>query len=111
MTDVDDLAIRIAGFVHGASAYEETRYFFDRFLLPIGLVVLGMVALILPEPDFGTSMAILMITAVMIFAAGLNWRYLAGLALVGLPAIYLVVIAGISLSAVPLMILTNVGQN
>jgi len=60
-------------------------------LLPIGIVVLGMVALILPEPDFGTSMAILMITAVMIFAAGLNWRYIAGLALVGLPAIYLVV--------------------
>jgi len=60
-------------------------------LLPIGIVVLGMVALILPEPDFGTSMAILMITAVMIFAAGLNWRYIAGLALVGLPAIYIVV--------------------
>jgi cell division protein FtsW len=60
-------------------------------LLPILMVVLGMVALILPEPDFGTSMAILMITAVMIFAAGLNWRYIAGLALVGLPAIYIVV--------------------
>ena len=60
-------------------------------LLPIGVVVLGLVALILPEPDFGTSMAIIMITAVMIFAAGLNWRYLAGLALVGLPAIYIVV--------------------
>ncbi|HEV8211247.1 MAG TPA: putative lipid II flippase FtsW [Vicinamibacterales bacterium] len=60
-------------------------------LLPIGIVVLGLVALILPEPDFGTSMAILMITAVMVFAAGLNWRYLAGLALVGLPAIYIVV--------------------
>jgi cell division protein FtsW len=36
-------------------------------------------------------MAILMITAVMIFAAGLNWRYIAGVALVALPAIYLVV--------------------
>jgi cell division protein FtsW len=60
-------------------------------LLPIGIVVLGLVALILPEPDFGTSMAILMITAVMIFAAGLNWRYIVGAALVALPAIYLVV--------------------
>jgi cell division protein FtsW len=60
-------------------------------LLPIVIVVLGLVALILPEPDFGTSMAILMIAAVMIFAAGLNWRYLAGVALVALPAIYLVV--------------------
>ncbi len=60
-------------------------------LLPIAFVVFGLVALILPEPDFGTSMAILMITAVMIFAAGLNWRYLAGAALVALPAIYIVV--------------------
>ena len=60
-------------------------------LLPIGVVVLGLVGLILPEPDFGTSMAILMITAVMVFAAGLSWRYLAGLALVGLPTIYIVV--------------------
>jgi cell division protein FtsW len=60
-------------------------------LLPIAIVVLAMVALILPEPDFGTSMAILMIAAVMIFAAGLNWRYLAGVGLLALPAIYLVV--------------------
>ena len=60
-------------------------------LLPIGIVVFSLVALILPEPDFGTSMAILMITAVMVFAAGLNWRYLAGLALVALPVIYIVV--------------------
>jgi cell division protein FtsW len=60
-------------------------------LLPIGVVVLGLVALILPEPDFGTSMAILMIAAVMIFAAGLNWRYLVGVALIALPVIYIVV--------------------
>src|ERR1043165_4299997 len=39
-------------------------------LLPIGIVVFGLVALILPEPDFGTSMAILMIAGVMVFAAG-----------------------------------------
>src|ERR1051326_8869329 len=34
-------------------------------VLPIAIVVLGLVALILPEPDFGTSMAILLIAAVM----------------------------------------------
>ncbi len=60
-------------------------------LMPIAIVVIGLVALILPEPDFGTSMAILMITAVMIFAAGLNWRYIVGVALVALPSIYIVV--------------------
>src|SRR3954467_15376939 len=58
-------------------------------VLPIAIVVLGLVALILPEPDFGTSMAILIIAAVMIFAAGLNWRYLIGVALVALPAVYI----------------------
>ena len=32
VANIDYLAIRIAGFVHGASTNEETRYFFDRFL-------------------------------------------------------------------------------
>src|SRR3954467_1588250 len=60
-------------------------------LLPIGIVVLGLVALILPEPDFGTSMSLLMIAAVMVFAAGLNYRYVAGALLCALPVLYLVV--------------------
>ncbi len=60
-------------------------------LLPIALVVLGLVALILPEPDFGTSMSLLLIAAVMVFAAGLNYRYIVGVTLVALPVIYIVV--------------------
>src|SRR5438105_7209472 len=60
-------------------------------LLPIAILVIGLVALILPEPDFGTSMALLMIAAVMVFAAGLNYRYVAGVVLCALPALYLVV--------------------
>jgi len=60
-------------------------------LLPIAIVVFGLVALILPEPDFGTSMSLLMIAAVMVFAAGLNYRYVAGALLCALPALYLVV--------------------
>src|SRR3954470_18137101 len=60
-------------------------------LLPIGIVVLGLVALILPEPDFGTSMSLLMIAAVMVFAAGLNYRYVAGALLCALPVVYLTV--------------------
>ena len=32
MTNIDDLTIRIAGPVHGASTDKETRYFLDRFL-------------------------------------------------------------------------------
>jgi cell division protein FtsW len=60
-------------------------------VLPIAIVVLGLVALILPEPDFGTAMTLLLITAVMIFAAGLNYRYVVGLLLVALPVLYIVV--------------------
>jgi len=60
-------------------------------LLPIAIVVLALVALILPEPDFGTSMSLLMIAAVMVFAAALNYRYIAGALLCALPALYLVV--------------------
>jgi cell division protein FtsW len=60
-------------------------------VLPIGIVVFGLVALILPEPDFGTSMSLLMIAAVMVFAAGLSYRYIVGAILCALPAIYILV--------------------
>jgi cell division protein FtsW len=60
-------------------------------LLPVAIVVLGLVGLILAEPDFGTSMSLLLIAAVMVCAAGLNYRYIVGVVLVSLPAIYLIV--------------------
>ncbi len=56
-------------------------------LLPIAVVLGGIVGLILLEPDFGTSMSLVLIAAVMIFAAGLNYRYILGVALCALPAI------------------------
>jgi cell division protein FtsW len=58
-------------------------------LLPIGLVVGAIVGLILIEPDLGTAVSVLMIAAVMVFAAGINYRYLVGLFLTSLPALYL----------------------
>ncbi len=62
-------------------------------LMPIGLIVGLVVALILLQPDFGTSISLALVVAVMIFAAGLHYRYFVGLALVALPAIYLVLVA------------------
>jgi cell division protein FtsW len=56
-------------------------------LLPIAVVVGGIVGLILLEPDFGTSMSLLLIAAVMVFAAGINYRYIAGVVLCALPAV------------------------
>jgi len=62
-------------------------------LLPIGIVVGALVGLILLQPDFGTAISLLLIVVAMVFAAGLNYRYLVGAALVALPAIYLVLIS------------------
>jgi len=56
-------------------------------LIPIGLVVAGLVGLILLEPDFGTSMSLALIAAVMVFAAGLDYRYIVGAALAVLPVV------------------------
>src|SRR6266852_2349691 len=60
-------------------------------LPPIAIVVPGFVALILPEPDFGTSISLMLIAAVMVFAAGLNYRYIIGAALAALPVLYIAV--------------------
>jgi cell division protein FtsW len=59
-----------------------------RALLPIGIVLGVIVGLILAEPDLGTSVSVLMIAGVMIFAAGINYRYVIGLFLTSLPALY-----------------------
>src|SRR5439155_18467904 len=56
-------------------------------LLPIGLVVGVLVGLILLEPDFGTSMSLALVAAVMVFAAGLNYSYIFGAFLALLPVI------------------------
>ena len=59
-------------------------------LLPIGIVVLLLVGLILPEPDFGTAMSLIIIAAMMVFAAGLSYQYIVAAVLCALPAIYIV---------------------
>jgi cell division protein FtsW len=56
-------------------------------LVPIALMVVLFVGLILLEPDFGTSMALAFVAAVMVFAAGLNYAYIAGLSIATLPVV------------------------
>src|SRR5436190_23027660 len=60
-------------------------------LMPIAIVVVLLVGLILLEPDFGTSMSLGLIALVMVFAAGIDYRYIAGAALAALPALYILV--------------------
>jgi cell division protein FtsW len=56
-------------------------------LIPIGIVVLSLVGLVLLEPDFGTSMSLFVIAAMMVFSAGLHYSYILGAALCAVPAI------------------------
>jgi cell division protein FtsW len=48
---------------------------------------------VLLEPDFGTALSIFAIVCVMIFAAGISYRYILGTALVMLPIMTLVLFA------------------
>ena len=43
-------------------------------LLPIAIVAGALVGLIMLQPDFGTSVALLLIIGAMVFAAGLDYR-------------------------------------
>src|SRR5262249_1496631 len=64
---------------------------FGYALVPIVIVVVCLVGLLLLEPDFGTSMSLMLIASVMVFAAGLDYRYVAGALLAALPAVYVLV--------------------
>jgi cell division protein FtsW len=57
-------------------------------LLPIGAVLGGIVLLVLIEPDLGTAVSIAMIAGVMVFAAGINYRYVAALAAMAVAGLY-----------------------
>jgi cell division protein FtsW len=62
-------------------------------LVPVAIVLGGIVGLILLQPDLGTALSIIVIVAAMIFAAGINYRYIIGLLLVSLPAAYIVLMS------------------
>jgi len=61
-------------------------------LTPIALIVGGMAALILVEPDFGTAVSLLAVVGVMIFAAGLSYKYLGAAVLLMAPVLGVVLI-------------------
>lgn len=62
-------------------------------LLPIAIVIGGMFGLIMLEPDAGTAISLLLIIGLMVFAAGLNYRYLIGAALAAVPVLYIVIMS------------------
>ena len=84
---------KLAAILFTALVLERRRHRIDEVqysLLPIGLIVGGLVGLILLEPDFGTAVSLLAVIAVMVFAAGISYRYLLGAGLLALPALYVI---------------------
>ncbi|MGH9412553.1 MAG: putative lipid II flippase FtsW [Terriglobales bacterium] len=60
-------------------------------LVPI-LLVLGMVcALVVFEPDLGTTVALVLIAAAMLYVAGLEWKWMGCGALASLPVLYVLI--------------------
>jgi cell division protein FtsW len=87
---------KLACVLFTALILERRRHRIDEVsysLMPIAIVVGLLVGLILLQPDFGTSMSILAIIAIMIYAAGLHHQYIVAGAVVLLPILYLVMMS------------------
>ena len=87
---------KIACVLFAALVLERRMHRIDELsysLLPIAIVVGGLVGLILLQPDFGTAMSLLLVVGMMIFAAGLHYRYFIGTVLCALPVLYLVLVS------------------
>jgi cell division protein FtsW len=85
---------KIVAIVFTAAALERRMHRVNELkysLLPIVIVVGGLVGLILIEPDLGTALLLLAVIGVMVFAAGISYRYIIGSALLALPAMYVLV--------------------
>jgi cell division protein FtsW len=61
-------------------------------LLPALGPIIFMLALILREPDMGTSCMIFLVALAMLYEAGLSMKYIGALAAASIPAIYLLII-------------------
>ena len=87
---------KIAAVFFSALILERRMHRIDELsysLLPLAIVTGALMLLILLQPDFGTSVALLMIVGVMIFAAGLDYRYVVGSFLIAVPALYVVMMS------------------
>jgi cell division protein FtsW len=87
---------KLACVLFTALILERRRHRIDEVsysLTPIAMVSGVLVGLILLQPDFGTSMSILAITAIMVYAAGLHHKYIIAAAIVSPPILYLVMMS------------------
>ena len=88
---------KVAVILFTAAALERRMESMDRGVFralgPVVLVTGLVCGLIVLEPDFGTAFTLFAIVGVMVFAAGLPYRHLAGATLVLVPALAAVMIS------------------
>ncbi len=87
---------KVAVILFTAAVLERRMDKMDRVahaLAPVALVTGLVCGLIVLEPDYGTAFTLLMIVGVMVFAAGLPYRKLAGLTLVMAPLLFAVLVS------------------
>ena len=88
---------KVAVILFAAAALERRMESMDRAVFralgPVVLVTGLVCGLIVLEPDFGTAFTLSAIVGVMVFAAGLPYRHLAGATLVLAPALVAVMIS------------------
>jgi cell division protein FtsW len=82
------LLVFMSAYLHDYES--EVNCIKKRLLSRLGVVLL-FAALIAVEPDLGQAVCIVLILALMLFAAGLSWKYLGIAALAGLPLLFLAV--------------------
>jgi len=75
----------------GASTMEFRKEDFLYTILPAAGPILVCVVLILLQPDLGTSVDIVLITAAILFVAGLSWKWLVTGGIAALPILYLLI--------------------
>jgi cell division protein FtsW len=63
-----------------------------RGLLPFGIIVGLFAGLIIIEPDLGQALCLCMIAGILLYVAGLEWKYIVGAVLLALPAFYFFVL-------------------
>jgi cell division protein FtsW len=74
-----------------AASMEFRKEDFLHNILPAIGPILVCVALILAQPDLGTSVDIVLIAAAVLYVAGLSWKWIAVGAAAALPALYLLI--------------------
>jgi len=83
------LLVFLAAYLHKHAAEINEPW---RKLMPCLAVVVVLAALIAVEPDLGQALCVLLMAAVLLFAAGLSWKYVGAAVLFSLPLLYFLVL-------------------